>query len=398
MRCRLLCFVLLTCAWNSANAQENLKDLLESAWTRAVSARAAEGRIAEADANRVQADSLFAGSPAVGLSTRSDRFNENRGMDEHEVALSAPIWLPGQRTARGELVDAETAEASARFNAARLELAGKLRERLWALVGAESEYEHAQLHADAAKQLEADTLRRVKVGDLARTDALLASQEALNAMVEVQVAKRARAEAVAKLQVLTGTAHLPHAYTENDVAAPPLEAHPRVLAARLAGERAQRRVRLRSASRSDAPEVALSHRWERNTDDFSHERSIGLSVRIPIGTAARNRPLDAAAQTEVATTAAEERAVIDEVQAEMQSAEAAAAAADEQVALLEARYAAAKERADLLNKSFQMGELSLAEQLRARSAAGAAGLARERAYAERGLARARLNQARGILP
>lgn len=398
MRFRLLVVVLLGCAANAASAQENLKELVDRAWARAVSVRAAEGRIAEADAGRAQAESLFAGSPALELATRSDRFNNDRGLREHEVALSAPIWLPGQRAAHGKFVDAETAEAAARLNAAHLELAGLVRERVWALVAAEAEYAHAQLHAEAAKRLEADTLRRVKAGDLARTDALLAMQEALNAMAEVQAAKRVRAEAAAKLQALTGSAQLPSVYEEHDVPAPSLEAHPRVLAARLAAERAQRRVRLLSTSRSDAPEVALSHRWEQSVDDPSHERSIGISVRIPLATDARNRPLDAAAQTEVSTTAAEERAAIDQVQADIQSAQAALAAAEEQVSLFEARHAAATERAELLNKSFELGELSLAEQLRARSAAGAAGLARERAYAERGLARARLNQAKGILP
>ncbi len=385
-----------------AAGQERPSDvtqLIERAWSRASSARQAEGRVNEADAGRAQASSPFAGSPSLSLATRNDKLAHDHGIEEHDVSIAAPIWLPGQRSARGALAEAETSEAQARVQAARLMLAGKVRERIWALAEAESELEHAQLHAAAAQKMEADVMRRVNAGELARTEGLLAKQEQLIAMSAVQTARSKRAEAASKLQALTGYAQLPARYEETVHQAPsPLEAHPRVLAARLGSDRAAKRVRYVSSTRRDAPEVAVSYRWERGMSDSAYDQTVGVGIRIPLATAARNAPLDAAALTEASTAAAEERAALDSVQADIAAAQAALESAEQNLLLAEERKATAGERAALLKKAFEVGELSLVDWLRAQSTARAAEVALEHARTERGLARARLNQALGVLP
>lgn len=385
-----------------AAGQERPSDvtqLIERAWSRASNARQAEGRVNEADAGRAQASSLFAGSPSLSLATRNDQLARDHGVEEHDVSVAAPIWLPGQRSARGTLVETEVSEAQARVQVARLVLAGEIRERIWDLAEAESELEHAQIHAEAAQKLEADVMRRVNAGDLARTEGLLAKQERLIAMAAVQTARSKRAEAASKLKALTGYGELPSRYEETiHNAPPPLEAHPRVLAARLGSDRAAKRIRYVSSTRRDAPEVAISYRWERGVSDSAYDQTVGVGIRIPLATTARNAPLDAAAQTEAATAAAEERAALDGVQADIVAAQTTLESAEQNLLLAEERNATASERAALLKKAFDIGEFGLADWLRAQSAARAAEVALERARTERGLARARLNQARGILP
>jgi outer membrane protein TolC len=375
----------------------DLKSLVGRAWERAATARTLEGRRLEADASRAQADSLFAGSPAIGLSNRSDRWTDRNGIRETEVGISASIWLPGQRAAREALADAEAGQADTAISALKLSIAGEVRERIWALAAIDAEMTLAKQRAEAAATLESDVTRRVKAGDLARADALLALQEALSAQVALREAQSRRADAAARLEVLTGAIAIPEHY-ENVQAGGALDMHPRVLAAKAARERAERQLRFVSSTNRDAPEVGLNYRWDRGGSFAATDRSVGVSVRIPLATDARNRPRETAAQTEVATAAAEERTARDSVQADIRAAEAALGHAESLMQLSAERLAAARDRASLIQKAFDLGDQSLTELLRAQAGAREAENAHARDRAALGLARARLNQSRGIVP
>lgn len=400
--CAIACAIGMPVYAQERQGQERpaaLTDLVEQAWTRASAGRLAEGRVNEADASQAVASSAFNGSPSLSLATRTDKHARDRGVEEHDVELAAPLWLPGQRSARSALADAEMSEAQAQVLAARLALAGEVRERVWNLADAQSELAHAELHAQAAQRLEADVARRVSAGDLARTEGLLAKQERLAAMATVQKARSDRAAAAAKLQTLTGSAQLPARYEEAPHSGPlTQEVHPRIAAARLASDRAAKRARFVGSARRDAPEIGVSYRWERGAHESSYDQTVGIGIRIPFASDARNRPIDAAAQTDVATAAAEERAALDEVQADIAAAQAALDGAEQSLLLAEERRAAAQERAGLLKKSFDLGETGLAEWLRVQTEASVAGIAATRARSERGRAVARLNQAQGVLP
>lgn len=402
MQTRMIALVVVAAlAAGAAQAQQatsiDLKTAVERAWERAAAARTLEAKRHEAEAGRAQAGSLFAGSPAIGLSNRTDRWTERNGARETEVSISAPVWLPGQRAAREALAKAEAGQADTALTALKLNLAGEVRERLWALAAIDAEVALAKQRAEAAAALETDVNRRVKVGDLARADALLARQEALSARAALSEAEIRRVDAAARLQVLVGQVMVPDRYEEVQAGKGP-DAHPRVLAAKAARERADRRLRFVTSTRRDAPEVGLSYRWDRSSDIASTDRTVGVSVRIPLATDARNRPLDAAAQTEVATATAEERTALDSVQADTLAADAALAQAEMLYQLSAERLTAARDRESLIQKAFNLGDQSLTELLRAQAGAREAEIAHARDHAALGLARARLNQARGILP
>jgi cobalt-zinc-cadmium efflux system outer membrane protein len=94
----------------------------------------------------------------------------------------------------------------------------------------------------------------------------------------------------------------------------------------------------------------------------------------------------------------EQQRVEAELASERRQAEAELAATALAVELAGERAAAAGERARLLARAFELGELPLAEMLRAQSAALEARLESARSRSAHGLAKARLNQARGVLP
>lgn len=375
----------------------DLKSLVELAWERSAAARTLEGERVEADAGRAQAAGMFAGSPAIGLSDRSDRWTDRQGARETELAISAPIWLPGQRAAREALAVAEAGQADTAIAVLKLSIAGKVRDTVWALAAADAEVALARQRTEAAAGLEADVVRRVKAGDLARADALLARQETLSAQAALHEAEIRRTEVAARLEVLTGFATVSPHYEEVQASDAP-DMHPRILAAKASSERAQQQLRFVSTTRRDAPEVGLSYSWDRGGNAASTEHSVGISVRIPLATDARNRPRETVAQTEAATAAAEERTARDSVQADIRAAQVALDHAESLARLSVEHQAAARGRAALIQKAFDLGDQSLTELLRAQAGAREAQIAYERYRAALGLARARLNQSRGILP
>jgi outer membrane protein, heavy metal efflux system len=385
-------------AQTQSSIPPDLRTAVERAFERAAAARTLEGKRQEASANRAQANSLLAGPASLGLSNREGRWASNPGQRETEVSLSAPIQLPGQQTARGAWADAQTAEADAAIDALKLALAGEVRERVWAQVTLDAESRLATQRAEAAATLEADVARRVKAGDLARADALLTRQEALTALAALREADARRTEGAARLRLLIGSAALPARYDEAIQPARDIQQHPRIAAARLARERAEKRLRAETLANRQPPEVGVAYRWDRAGEGAPTDRSIGLSVRIPLPSATQQQPLVAIAQTEAMTAAGEERVAIDAVQSDIQTARDLLTYTESLTSLSEERFNAARERASLIKKAFDLGEQSLAEWLRAQAAQRDAEAALARDHAALGLARARLNQAQGLLP
>ncbi|HRD86388.1 MAG TPA: TolC family protein, partial [Rubrivivax sp.] len=156
---------------------DTLRQIFDKAWQLAPQARAAEARRGEAEASRGVAQSLLAGAPQITIGQRSDRWNDDLGKRENEVALALPLWLPGQRSAQAAVAAADGSATEQGITAARLALAGELRSALWNLILARNEAAITGQRLAALLKLEEDVARRVKAGDAARTDLLLAQQE-----------------------------------------------------------------------------------------------------------------------------------------------------------------------------------------------------------------------------
>ncbi|WP_265921161.1 TolC family protein [Cupriavidus nantongensis] len=393
---------LLMPAAHGQSAPADLRALFDAAWERSVAFQATEGRRLEAAASRVQADSLIAGPPTLGLLHRDDRWTERRGLRESEVQLGVPVWLPGQRAARGELADAHATEAEAGAALARLNLAAEVRERVWQLAAVEGEREVMRRRAGIAASLRDDVRRRVNAGDLARTDLLLAQQDDLAAQGLLADSEARVVEAKARLLQVTGVSALPSRYDET--AAPAADpaahaaSHPRLQAVQQAVLRSERQLGYLRKSRRDPPEVGVMYRNDRAGGGMPGDQTVGLFVRIPFATDARNLPRETAAQTELMTARAELERTERIVRAEIDAAQAALRLAEQQLGLTQERSAALSERAALLRKTFNAGEIGLPEVLRAQNQAleAEADLARQRA--RRGIAIATLNQALGVLP
>ncbi|WP_338770505.1 TolC family protein [Massilia sp. METH4] len=383
---------------SSAQEAPTLAALVEAAWQRSPVAHTLAARREETAAARDVAASWLAAAPTLGISDRSDRWTDQRKQRETELSLSAPIVLPGQHGARRQLATRAGEELDAQLAQARLAIAGEVRTRLWEAAAAREVLAEKSDHLHHLEELAADVDRRVKAGDLARSDSLLARQEVLAATADVALARGRAGEALARLRLLTGTAALP------DVEPEPLPPesgsadHVRLRAAQAAETRARAAVDLASASRQAPPTVALSMRREREGGMPGADRSIGIALQIPLSGKLRNRPAEALAGTQLATAAAERAQTQAAVDMDLALARDQLANARAGLEAVTSRAAVLREHTALFEHAFRQGEKPLADLLRSRALTHEAEVAVRQQRIALALAHAHMNQASGILP
>ncbi|WPH17259.1 TolC family protein [Variovorax paradoxus] len=383
-------------------AAATIAQAFDAAWQRAVQARESDAQARRARAEQSAASSLWAAPPAVELNHLNDRLHSNAGRRETEVGLVWPLWLPGQRDARAAAADAESKLADAATQAARLRVAGQVREAAWKLSAAQAEAVSLAAQARYLEGIAADVQRRVQAGDLARADALAARAELLDA-------KSARSEGDQRLQAaraqwrtLTGLEAAPRmqvpATATLPEAAPRTDEHPELRLAAQAVERARKRLDAVNLSRRDPLELSVKYREESPGFSEAAQRGIGIGLRIPFGTESRNAPLQAAAIGELDVAEATEQRLRERQDADLVLAQSALQSAAQQLDGIRDRAALLRERAQLIDASFKAGETSLPDLLRAANAAAQADAAFARQQAALGLAHAQLQQALGLLP
>lgn len=379
-----------------------LAQAFEAAWLRAVQSRESDAQSRRARAEQAAAGSLWAAPPAIEVNHLDDRAHSNAGRRETEVGLVWPLWLPGQRDARTAAAEAESKLADAGTQAARLRLAGQVRESAWRLSSTQAEAASVAAQARYLQGVSGDVQRRVRAGDLARADALAARAELLEAQSAQGDADQRWQAARAQWRTLTGLEAPPQVQPPSSAsladAALPGEEHPELRVAAQSVERARKRLDSVNLSRRDPPELSVKYREESPGYGEAAQRGIGIGLRIPFGTESRNAPLQAAAIGELDVAEATEQRVRAQHDADLMLARSALQNAARQLDATRDRAGLLRERARLIDASFKAGETSLPDLLRAAHAAAQADSALARQQAALGLAHAQLQQTLGLLP
>lgn len=392
-------------AGETVQSPTSLAGVVEQAWRLHPQAAGLDARGAEAGAAREVASGLTPEPASVSLGNLSDRQGRNLGKDEWEVELAVPLWLPGQKDARGAEADSRVAEATARRVAVRLDVAGEVREAWWSLAAARTAKAMANHRLDTARALDKDVRKRFKVGELSRIDANLAQGEVLAAEAEVIESQATLLQAEQVFRLLTGTT-APANIREESVATgrDPLaavvsaELHPQLAAVAAAARSARARVKLAEESRRAAPE--LSFRVVRERGDFAepYGNSVGVKLKIPFSSGPQVRRDNSAALAESEQADAEMRRAEIRVQQEIERARQTLAATERQLAMAQERRSLSADNLRLTEKSFTFGEADLATLLRIRATAIEAESFHERQRIARAVAISRLNQSLGVLP
>ena len=386
---------------SSSNIQKTtLATAVEAAWSRAVASAEAAGISRQAAAEKQASSALWAAPPSVELSHRNDRLQSNNGARETEVALAVPLWLPGQKSAKQQAADSLSSLSQLSETEGKLRVAEVVRELHWQIAELQASQSLSKQQTSTFAAIASDVDKRVKAGDLARADALAAKGELLSAQAAQSQAETQLEAAKRQWTALTGLAQTPDATFASAESPSPrqLAEHPELLRAEQQVDLARKRLDLVAKSNRSAPELITKFRQDIPGHGQGSAYSLGLAVRIPFGTDDRNAPLQAAALTELDIAQRKEQVLRAQLSARMESAKAAAAASQLQLQTEREKASLLNERAKLIRASFNAGETSLPELLRAAIAAAQADYSAARQEAAFGLARARLQQAYGQLP
>lgn len=332
----------------------------------------------------------------------TDRVNSNEGQREWEAGLAIPLWLPGERSQSRALAEAEAEGVDRRVALARLQLAGSLREAWWPLAQARLSAQLAAEHLSNAQQLAADVERRLKAGELARSDLLQAQGTVAAARAAQAEAQQAVAEAAQRWQALTGVAAPTDAQLQAEAepteAGPTFDAHP--LGAELAQRLSVARANVALAQRQGAgnPEITLGTTRERGSFEERGRYALNIGLRVPFGHSARKEAQVATAQAEALELEAQLEQLQLRLSTEQQSVQARLAATRVRLASAEERTRLAEQTREMIEKSFRLGESDLPTRLRTNLEASEA--ARQQAAARLDLASAisQWRQSLGLLP
>ena len=401
MRCML--YIIFTLALAQTAHAASMHELLERAWANNPQAQTLQAKRAENAAQTLAANSVLPGAPTAILSHRTDQLQSNNGQRESYAGLALPLWLPGQRDARQHQAEADKIALEATINALRLKLAGELREAFWQVRRGQTQTLLDTERVQTALKLAEDVGKRVQAGELAKTDLNVAQNEWRSAQAMLLQNRNALLQAQQALAALTGTA--PTAATDlppDSVESAQIKAlpdrHPVLEEARLAIAVAQARVRGVSESGRDQPELELGAFRDRGNLNANYNNSIALTLRIPFATAARNQPLITAAQTALTSAQAEYARIRLTLEYQQQQAEQTLNTSEQLLDLARQQRNAAQENLVLIQKAFTLGEVDLFTLLRARAAAFDGEQSFLQQEIAQALARARLNQAQGVLP
>ncbi len=383
-----------------------LADVVRTAVDRHPQAIVTRARQTEAEALAARGRSWIAGPLTASVRYQTDRLGgaewlgDNVGLVEIEPTVNLPLWRPGQRALAREIGSAAGEASEAAALAHTLRVAGELRELLWQLDELERSVRVAERSVRLAqRQIEA-VERMVELGELAGTNGLLARREAsIRAQVLVEY-ESALVDARYEYAALTGLERRPPATHEVTVelAEVPLTEHPM---ARLAAAEQARRAAAAQAARKAArgqPSLLLGPRSERSETDARAMNSFGVVLSVPFGGGTHVRSRSAPAQRAAAAADAEVARIRRALELARHEADHEREVAMQLLDLARERHDSATQYALLARRAFELGELGLAELLRADTGALDAELELIRRESALGLAVARVNEAAGRLP
>lgn len=381
-----------------------LRQAFDAAWARQPEAATLQLRRDAAAAQGRAAQAWTPEAPALELSNRSDRWHDNQGVRELEAGVSVPLWLPGERGRSGALADAGSRAVESRTDAARLRVSEALREAHWAWQRSAVDAAVARDQQTAARRLADDVARRLKAGDLARSDQHQADGAVAAADAALSQAMAARTLAEQRWRAVVGpafTARTPDdvvAAMEPEPTAPATDAHPALRDLQDRAAVADRAAALAALRTRANPELLLATTRERDGRGEPTLRTITLGIRIPFGAGDRQAAVAATARAEATELDVERALAADRLAGEAGAARAQVDAAKVQLAAAERRAQLAAESRGFFDRSFRLGETDLPTRLRIEAEAAEAQRQAARSRIDLAAAISHWRQALGLLP
>lgn len=389
----------------ASSAARTLKQAFDAAWLRQPEAQSLDQRREAAEARRQIAESWTANPPTLELSDKTDQPLKNQGYREYVAGVALPLWLPGERSQTGALAEAESNAVGSRASAAQLRTAAAVRVAWWDWQRARVEQTLASERLESARCLAIDVAKRVKAGDLARSDQHQADGAAASAEVTLVEAGSTLAATTQHLRALTGA--MPDAGSGDSAEPAPavpadfstLDAtHPAVRELFDRAEVARRVADLAKVQSRNNPELLLATTSQRGAFGDDWQQTITVGVRFPFGSESRNRAKVETARAEAIESEGLLRLEQERLASDLDAARLHVEAAQTRQAAADKRARLARESRAFFEKSFRLGETDLPTRLRIEFEAVEADRQSTRARIDLAASISTLRQVMGLLP
>lgn len=384
------------------SSELSLEEALALARQRAPSLLEAAGRVAEAQGPLAGATPLLRDNPTLETEAGPRALsNGQRGVDI-AVGLSQPIELGGKRGARLESARAGVARETAQQRDTERRVLGEVAATFLRSLHAKERVRLARSSEEAARETARSTQRRFEAGDVPVVDANVARVALARARAEVAVAEGEEAALLGELRALLGLSTGDALGVRGDLqtlAAQPIAPVPsdsvRPDIAALEAELAQAEAELRLGQRAVWPDVEVGVRYQHEAD----ESAVLGTLRVPL-------PLFARGQEARVTGEARLRRLQGALEAARRARDVQAEAAlvqyrkrMEALGLLEREaLPLLADNESLARRSYDAGEMGLAEFLLVRRDTLEARAAYLDTLLQAALARVQLAVATGALP
>jgi len=377
----------------------SLHDVVEKTYQRNPRLKVMQARLKHVDALSISSQSFWASDPAFSVNHYNDVLTGSDGLQEWEVGMELPLWLPGQKAARQKSDEQHRLVVNALEPALKLEIAGIVRELLWSIALTKNRMSVAEQEWNVVKKLEKDVSKRVELGDLAQSDMILTQQESLSKEAAWRISNQEYHHAQHRYDMITGLNELPANFEEivsDDLSItidhPSLkELHKKVTYS------AAQRDRVMIEKRGN-PTLFVGTRHERGTSDDGFDNAIGISLSMPLGLSAYTTPKITAAEIDLSENQSQMEILHRQLNMHIQDASRELSVTMEQYEFSRRQNVLSKRNLAVSRKSFSLGESSLFELIRIQAQAFNAERNMHQKHLKVGLQTARLNQAKGIIP
>jgi cobalt-zinc-cadmium efflux system outer membrane protein len=342
-----------------------LSSLLEATVDRQPGAVVLAAERGTAEAEAAYGKHWWPEAPEVGGFHMSDRTFDDTGAYENEVALSLPLWLPGEKRARAQLGEAASIASESGAREFRWRVSGILRKQIWTLMMARRQWELAlEQEQNLAEVLHQVTLF-TEAGDLSRADLLTTKQELAIWKAETMTLEAEYQDSVREYQSFTGSAHVPVDISEQlseqtDIR----EDHP---ALRNALNHLARETAATEAARQEntvRPAVQVFWRGYGADRVSPGVNALGLGLAVPLGRSPQRGPEIARANEGLAVAQAELLETRRTLELNLHEARHMLKLTTMQLENSFTMIDAAEERHRLDKLAFELGEFSVREWLR----------------------------------
>jgi outer membrane protein TolC len=314
--------------------------------------------------------------------------------------LQVPLWNLGQRDAEHTLANKADTSAEAQAVAIKLRVAGLVRGALWDMALAQNRYDQAQVDMDTYEKLLATIKRYVEVGDLPRTNELMAQSELLQKRSFFTMAEAELMHSRKRYASITQTTKVPAAYEENLAALKEIvQNHPALAAINGQIERKQAELTAIKSIGSGQTNVIAGILSDEGIDSRSNKAEFfNVGVSVPFGGRAHIAPQIASINVALNRLIADREQLYRDLEQAHHEAEHNLEVNQVELATANEQRKVSEELLKMTKLSFSVGEIDLMDLLRIQSRTQQAILnAKERAVMLQ-RDKALYNQAVGVMP